>query len=236
MGFLSNLRALFIPNKAQPKVTQPAYGNDMRVIEIWAAELIKAIETIPGGGGGGGYASLTGPGQTVTPGDLTQNGNFTIDNNTGAHAALYLRNNSPSQYFDAYANVAAGQVRFDFINLDWTWARTGLVVNMSNASLVDSSFFRIQGQGVQITTVGAGASLGTGTHVDIFADTNGVIQLAFGSGQGTVSVNIGGHVKICDTGQFLGFFGHTPVGQQSSSGVTTVAQLITLLQAYGLIA
>ena len=32
---------------------------------------------------GGGYASLTGPGQTTTPGDLTQQGGFTIDDPVG---------------------------------------------------------------------------------------------------------------------------------------------------------
>ena len=35
------------------------------------------------GGGSGGYASLTGPGQTVTPGKLTQEGDFEVDT-TGA--------------------------------------------------------------------------------------------------------------------------------------------------------
>jgi hypothetical protein len=36
--------------------------------------------TAPGGGGLGGYKSLTGPGQTATPGDLTQAGSFTVTN------------------------------------------------------------------------------------------------------------------------------------------------------------
>lgn len=36
----------------------------------------------PGGSPvGGGYASLTGPGQTATPGDLTQQGGLTVDDN-----------------------------------------------------------------------------------------------------------------------------------------------------------
>lgn len=41
-------------------------------------------------GGGGGYASLTGPGQTVTPGDLTQAGGFTVNDpgTTGFHASV----------------------------------------------------------------------------------------------------------------------------------------------------
>jgi len=33
----------------------------------------------------------------------------------------------------------------------------------------------------------------------------------------------------------VGFFGATPVVQQSSTGITTVAQVVTVLQAYGLL-
>jgi hypothetical protein len=60
----------------------------------------------PGGGSVGGYASLTGPGETATPGDLDQEGGFTVhdvngdgifleagSNGTGS-GGLYLANNS----------------------------------------------------------------------------------------------------------------------------------------------
>ena len=65
---------LWIPRKDTGKpaqgtkdaVSQKDYGIDMRVIE-------RAIL------GGGLYASLTGPGETVTPGTLTQEGDFNVD-------------------------------------------------------------------------------------------------------------------------------------------------------------
>lgn len=52
------------------------YGIDMRAIEQWASRLKS-----------GSYASLTGPGETVTPGALTQLGDFIVEN-TSATSAL----------------------------------------------------------------------------------------------------------------------------------------------------
>lgn len=43
---------------------------------------------VVGGGGGGGYASLTGAGQTVTPGELDQAGPFTVTSDSGHVVAL----------------------------------------------------------------------------------------------------------------------------------------------------
>lgn len=39
----------------------------------------QEVVVSPGGSAVGGYASLTGPGETVTPGALTQAGNFTVN-------------------------------------------------------------------------------------------------------------------------------------------------------------
>jgi len=73
---MQSLRQLFIPRKAakQPKenVTYDDYGIDMRAIERWATSLPS-----------GGYASLTGEGETVTPGELTQEGGFSVNDATG---------------------------------------------------------------------------------------------------------------------------------------------------------
>jgi hypothetical protein len=41
------------------------------------------VVTINASGGGGGYASLTGTGETTTPGDLTQDGGFTVNDSAG---------------------------------------------------------------------------------------------------------------------------------------------------------
>ena len=90
---------LFIPNKAQVGyITQPGYGADMRTIETWANNVAGTVReitsndhsvTVTNGsgpvtdlsasGGSGGYKSLTGPGETTTPGKLTQDGPFIVN-------------------------------------------------------------------------------------------------------------------------------------------------------------
>ncbi len=49
----------------------------------------------PGGASVGGYKSLTGPGETATPGDLTQAGGFTVNDTVGDGIELY--SNGPVQ-------------------------------------------------------------------------------------------------------------------------------------------
>lgn len=66
---------LIIPKKDSPEVKQPNYGIDMRAIEQWANALKQAVA--------GAYASLTGPGETTTPGALTQIGDFTVEESGG---------------------------------------------------------------------------------------------------------------------------------------------------------
>jgi hypothetical protein len=72
MPALPNLKQLLIPHKhkAQGKqsVNGTDYANDMRAIETWSQHV-----------GGGMYASLTGPGQTISPGSLTQSGDFEVN-------------------------------------------------------------------------------------------------------------------------------------------------------------
>jgi len=69
---MGKLRQLLIPKKDSNKQAQPEYGIDMRAIEQWA----KQLEGI------GFYASLTGPGETTTPGGLVQRGYFFVSGTT----------------------------------------------------------------------------------------------------------------------------------------------------------
>ena len=73
---MGTMRKLFIPRKSAKKakesVTYDDYGTDMRAIERWANALPP-----------GGYASLTGPGETTTPGRLDQEGGLFIDDSAG---------------------------------------------------------------------------------------------------------------------------------------------------------
>ncbi len=64
MTMLNNLKTLLIPRKGSNKVDD--LDTNWRAIERWAQKV------------GGFYASLTGPGETTTPGALTQEGGFTV--------------------------------------------------------------------------------------------------------------------------------------------------------------
>lgn len=68
-------KKLIITNKNSTKMPQPEYGTDMRTIEQYAAP--------------GTYASLTGAGETQSPGQLTQVGGFVVLDETGEGIALY---------------------------------------------------------------------------------------------------------------------------------------------------
>lgn len=205
MGFLSNLRALFIPNKAQHP-GQPGYGTDMRAIETWAAELIKAIETIPGGGGGGGYASLTGPGQTVTPGALTQAGAFTISNGTLTQGG---------------GNVSLGN--------GWITTTTGgggtatMGYSVGHVSVLGSGLIEVWTQGpgqlIHIFTTGSGGA--GSTSGDILIDASA----------GTVTIIANPSIPYTK----LAFFGATGSTRIAGSTITTLAQLVSALQSYGLL-
>jgi hypothetical protein len=78
---------LFIPNK-QTMGTYVAskYGIDMRAIERWCNSLIARIAS-------GIYASLTGPGETTTPGTLSQAGALQVTQPSGGTARIELIDN-----------------------------------------------------------------------------------------------------------------------------------------------
>lgn len=220
---LASIKNLIIPGKASGRpedyVTFRTYGDDMRYLETWAKQPIlqlkaganitltpasgeaiqngngpMVVEIAASGGGGGGYASLTGPGQTVTPGKLTQAGDFEIDAGTTNPATAIFQDNDIDLNVQNASATTEGQ----------------LVLNISSAGL----YYRSVGRFV--------ASATTST-----VDSPGTVNI----GPGANVINIGSGIP----GRTLGFFGATAVVQQSSFGVTTVAQLITLLKNYGLL-
>lgn len=127
MSVFGKAVSLFIPRKTQNPVQQPDYGTDMRAIETWAKNVIvqltagSGITLTPSGGvgpvveiaaSGGGfvpYASLTGPGETVTPGALTQTGNFTVDGNSTVNGDFGV-SDSPSVFTVTSASGISGTV------------------------------------------------------------------------------------------------------------------------------
>lgn len=138
----------------------------------------------PGGASVGGYASLTGPGETATPGDLDQEGGFTVnDSGTGINL------NSP---------VGGGGITLD--------EHSGAGINL-NAPISSSAI-----------------SIQTGGPLLLVGGLRGGVEINCSSSSGV-------NVQTDATGK-LGFFAHAPVVQQPTP--VTLADVIALLQAYGL--
>lgn len=108
MAILPNDKTLLIPNKAKTSsagtVKQSDYGTDMRTIEQWAK-----------GVGGGVYASLTGAGETTSPGELDQNGDFTAISTDGLSGiviglgvGIEILNENPAATFSMIDESSAG--------------------------------------------------------------------------------------------------------------------------------
>jgi len=112
-----SLPILFIPDKQKTATDPSDLPIAFRTIERWANHItlqtgITQITSVDGSvtitnptgpttdlhvaaGGGAAYASLTGPGYTTTPGDLTQAGGFTVNNPSGGSAmGIQLINNT----------------------------------------------------------------------------------------------------------------------------------------------
>lgn len=99
MAILSPVKKLFIPNKNMPAFSPYRYGTDMRAIENYVNNLAAPTP-------GAGYASLTGAGETVTPGDLTQAGGFTINDTAPDGIFLFSTGGSGGQIQMFAANGA----------------------------------------------------------------------------------------------------------------------------------
>ena len=92
MGMLNNLKTLLIPRKGSNKVDD--LDTNWRAIEVWARKV------------GSFYASLTGPGETASPGALTQLGGFTVS--AGSEDIELSSNNLIQLFGDAGAQMVAG--------------------------------------------------------------------------------------------------------------------------------
>ena len=180
--------------------------------------------TITATGGGGGYASLTGAGETGTPGDLDQEGGFTV--NEAGSTGINL-NDSGTGGINLTDTGANG------VNLS---APTGGVYLTASGA----------GGGIYLQggdTAGGGMFLmdNSTNSIEIVEDNPSTGAIIIHTTSGTNS----GGVKITDAGTggvqvqtnasgLLGFFGVTPVTQPAAP--TTLPQVITLLHNLGLTA
>jgi hypothetical protein len=182
--------------------------------------------TAPGGGAIGGYASLTGPGQTTTPGKLTQAGDFEVDS---AGTTGVLLNNTGSGGISLVDDSNAGIAIVEH--------GAGIAEMQATGTGGVQLFIPIGASGqMVIFNTGSGGTL-------IEDDVSGMIIRQKGSGDleidnvGTGRVllngpNAAGVVINSAPTNFLSFFGVTAVQQQATP--VTLADVIALLQAYGL--
>jgi len=85
---VQKLPILLTPDKSFLATNQRNQQVAWRNLERWASVIQIAY------GGASGYASLTGPGQTATPGDLTQAGGFTVTAPSTSTMGIVLTDNS----------------------------------------------------------------------------------------------------------------------------------------------
>ena len=167
------------------------------------------IAVIDAGGGGGGYASLTGPGQTATPGDLVQLGGFEVFDTAG----------------DGVQLESAGQ-----IEIDTTGSNDIIIFCIAGTLTLDGALVQINGTG----TVGGihlhdQTSAGHPTGIQITSDFNGV----------SISSSGHGNIEVGATGDSVGFYGHggatVPTVTGSRGGNAALTSLLTALASQGLI-
>ena len=155
------------------------------------------------GGGGTGYASLTGPGQTVTPGALTQAGEFTV--NSGGASLVVGATSGPftdvvNISTDTEMNLTAGGFTLDTNTCIVTTSLTGLEVTMdAGFDFVSHNGLIVQeGMAVTYGIGGAGATSGDGLHLtDIgVASTQVCIMVHHGNPNGAITPP-GGFAGFC---------------------------------------
>lgn len=96
-------RPLVIPYQ-KPPFTDEQIMVDLQVIQRW----VNAMAA-------GGYASLTGPGETQTPGDLTQAGGLAVNAPVGSVFALSIGSSG-----NTYAHIADTGTSYIFTNTNFT--------------------------------------------------------------------------------------------------------------------
>ena len=227
---MGKLFRLLIPRKGSAQTED--LDTNWRAIERWAQNVggIQEITSQDGSvtivdpfgpvtdlsasGGSGDYKSLTGPGKTVTPGALTQAGAFTVNAGT---ANISFNTTSGIVALDANGGTIGTHVNMSIASNAWGVTGTAagtpyITVNHNQVGLGVATAFPVKSIDELFD-----ASTATPTWTIVANSTHTVIEVdAPGFGR-------------------LGFFGAGPAFQQAGAGITTVAQLVTVLQNYGLL-
>jgi hypothetical protein len=259
MTLLASIKNLIMSHKSDAKPEDPvtfrSYGDDMRFLEIWAKQPIQQLIagsnitltptsgratdaegngpnpiTISASSGSGGYASLTGPGQTVTPGELTQEGQFVIQNNT-----------TPQLVVETSSNIGLAA---------WSTGGATFIAPIASGVFPSTGDFHVETGGKLLITCSDQSSIQTIHTNDTFTIECGNLAIIFPTGTGTQFILIGGITGPLNTqvvqihalnnsNLWLSFWGATGTSQQtvtgSRGGNAALASLLTALNAYGLI-
>ena len=197
--------------------------------------------------GSGGYASLTGPGQSTTPGDLTQAGGFTVNDSVGdgitlntagfliaasvetdasASGSYYVTATTAIVLTCGSASIAVGSagtqsVIGGAVTVDDTLGGGFLY---SAGGTIGGATFNCGSSGFTVTTTGTGSvNISTSNSGQIFLTSFGGVLISGAGGYG---------VQVGTGGDKVGFFGTIPTTQPASGG--TLAGVIAGLVALGL--
>lgn len=194
-----NPQKLVIPGKNN---MDPVMATAMLAIEQFINNLVA-----PESGSGGAYASLTGPGETTTPGALTQAGPFTITN-TDVTFGVNITSASTPIVVSAGSSSPGASFTLD--------ATGDVTLTGTNGG---SSLTLIEGDDVQIESLAGG--------VNVIAPSSGGIT--FRGGEIQFRPSTGGLLG------FFGFAAVTQTVTGSRGGNAALASLLTALANYGLI-
>jgi hypothetical protein len=239
-------KTLLLTQKNSPKRPQPETSIDGHTIEAWSQQVITTlvagsnitlspsdgsgptVEITATGSGGSYYASLTGAGETTTPGALTQDGGLTITGTSslgltvdistkGGPSAGVLIQDGSAVLFEAYSDSITGNQTI--IIGSPTGNHVEVVEGNSITLAGDSATDIIISDGnIQFSVTSYISSTDFGYYKFADVDGNVYFQTAISSGYEPM----------------IGFFGASPVLQPAAP--TTLAQVITGLQNLGLFA
>ncbi len=174
-GSTTNFSGVGAPN---PKLFLPSLDQVEEPVATILRTMLNYINNLIAPSGGGAYLSLTGPGETTTPGALTQRGPFTVADSQGN---IILDETSPGGVAILTASSPASQVEVGTPTGAAIFDVATGNVEINSAGSIAIGTGSTQGvelqsaAGIEIVSAGSGAS---GPQITLFthgADPNGVV-------------------------------------------------------------
>lgn len=158
------------------------------------------------GGSSGGYKSLTGPGQTATPGKLTQLGPFEVDSNGCQISVDTVVSGFPNNVVITSADgLYINAPGFIITTNEGTFQTSGSGFVFSPGAgftvIMQAGLVVQQGETVQYGTSGAGATSGSGIFLQDVGVTNTSVQIMVhhGNPNGAITPSTGSAGFCIDT-------------------------------------